>query len=130
MPCPSIGDPIYGSISCPEGQTFGASCFFNCNWGYEIIGVDVVQCLSNQQWNDTLPFCTPKTCPQLLPPNNTILVEPCYTTFNSTCQLFCDDGYYIEDIGIFDQTCLLSKDGLDIQWSKAPVCEGMSYIKF
>lgn len=123
--CPSIGDPIYGLIHCPEGQAFGVSCSFTCNPGYDMIGVDTVQCLSNQQWNNTLPFCTPKTCPPLTP-NNTVVVEPCYDTLNYTCKSYCEDGYYVEDdhVGIFEQTCLLSEDGINVKWSEAPMCQG------
>ena len=121
--CPSLNNPLYGSISCPSGHAFGASCSFECNLGYDMIGIDVVQCLSNQQWNDTLPFCIPKTCSELIAPANTILVEPCYSTVNFTCTLFCDVGYYIEGIGAFNQTCVLSESG-EVQWSSVPVCQG------
>lgn len=90
-----------------------------------MIGVDTVKCLSTQRWNDAPPFCTPKTCPPLTP-DNTVVVEACYTTINSTCQLYCEEGYYIRAVDevIFEQTCLLSEDGINVEWSEAPVCEG------
>jgi len=59
--CPSLTDPDNGSMTCSLGDdevpTYGDTCSFTCNTGYELTGSDNRTCQSKGRWNGSKPIC-------------------------------------------------------------------------
>ncbi|XP_076814212.1 sushi, von Willebrand factor type A, EGF and pentraxin domain-containing protein 1-like isoform X2 [Clavelina lepadiformis] len=66
--CPpvSCGDPPQMDHSTVTGDeyTFGKIVSYDCDVGYDLVGMKELVCLSNKQWNPAIaPTCAPVTCP-------------------------------------------------------------------
>ncbi|XP_059154885.1 sushi, von Willebrand factor type A, EGF and pentraxin domain-containing protein 1-like [Physella acuta] len=85
----------HGTASCQPSNTpniYGSQCSYSCDEGYELVGSSLLECGSNQQWNNVKPICTVISCgtPPTVP--NGVLRCPS-TSYQSTCTLSCNAGY-------------------------------------
>ena len=59
--CPSLTDPINGMIDCLLGDdgvsSYGDTCNFTCNTGYELTGSDTRTCQSDGSWSGSDIVC-------------------------------------------------------------------------
>ena len=56
--CDKLRNPLNGLLlSTQEQFHFGDVAQFKCDFGYEMIGSSVLQCLSSGMWNGTAPVC-------------------------------------------------------------------------
>ena len=81
-------------------------------------------CQPDHTWSGDPTTCPPKQCVELVGVNNAFVVTPCGQDFNTSCNVLCVDGYYIN--GSTDgwrQTCQLNEE-LGVEWSDPPVCIG------
>ena len=61
MMCLPLAAPDNGMIDCAgrrgRHHTFGNTCTFSCNHGYELIGSETRTCQSDGTWNGTEAMC-------------------------------------------------------------------------
>ena len=59
--CPSLTDPINGTMNCSPGNdgvpTYEDTCNFTCNTGYELTGSDTRTCQSDGNWSGNETMC-------------------------------------------------------------------------
>ena len=57
--CPSLGllDNILADCSQGDVYAFGAACTFTCEFGYNLIGEDIIACESGGVWSNDIPVC-------------------------------------------------------------------------
>ncbi|ULT97657.1 hypothetical protein L3Y34_005467 [Caenorhabditis briggsae] len=61
--CEHIGSPENGQLlSTAKNFEFPMIVQFQCDFGYQMMGPDYIQCLADGTWNGTEPFCLPATC--------------------------------------------------------------------
>ncbi|CAJ0565011.1 unnamed protein product, partial [Mesorhabditis spiculigera] len=61
--CPTVTSPMNGKLLA-TGKEFAypMTVKFQCNFGYQMMGAEFIQCLADGTWNGTTPFCIPATC--------------------------------------------------------------------
>ncbi|CAI4229546.1 unnamed protein product [Auanema sp. JU1783] len=61
--CPLVESPENGLLlSTLSAFRFPVVVQFACDFGYQMMGPDYIQCLADGTWNGTTPFCLPATC--------------------------------------------------------------------
>jgi len=59
--CPSLTGPNNGVMTCSLGDdevpTYGDTCTFTCNPGYEVTGSDSKACQSDGSWSGSETMC-------------------------------------------------------------------------
>ena len=84
-------------ISCSSGRVGvgyeGDNCSFTCNTGYELTGSNTRTCQSDGSWSGSPVSCIIMECPSSLLPMNSILTESCSSTYQSMCELQCQEGF-------------------------------------
>ena len=62
VPCTSLTDLNNGAMNCSMGNvsSYGDTCSFTCNTGYELTGSDTRTCQSNGSWSGNETICTGK----------------------------------------------------------------------
>ncbi|VDL65634.1 unnamed protein product [Nippostrongylus brasiliensis] len=61
--CPPVHSPDNGKLlSTSKKFNYPMVVQFQCDFGYQMMGPDFIQCLSDGTWNGTIPFCLPATC--------------------------------------------------------------------
>nr|CDJ95186.1 C-type lectin and Low density lipoprotein-receptor and CUB and Sushi SCR CCP and EGF calcium-binding and Coagulation factor 5 8 type and Hyalin and GCC2 GCC3 and EGF domain containing protein [Haemonchus contortus] len=61
--CPEIHSPENGKLlSTLKKFSYPMSVQFQCDFGYQMMGPNFLQCLADGSWNGTTPFCLPATC--------------------------------------------------------------------
>ncbi|EPB80398.1 hypothetical protein ANCCEY_00495 [Ancylostoma ceylanicum] len=61
--CPEVQSPDNGRLlTTLKKFSYPVVVQFQCNFGYQMMGPDFLQCLSDGTWNGTAPFCLPATC--------------------------------------------------------------------
>ncbi|KAF1385778.1 hypothetical protein PFLUV_G00111310 [Perca fluviatilis] len=120
--CKPLLDPEQGSHYCfhPYGSNrFNSSCRFDCELGFQLVGVPQLLCQASGRWNHHVPLCQVKKCsPGFFPvTGNVTCVDPLEPfSFGSQCNFTCQEGYYLTGDNTF--TCLASG-----QWSNpTPTC--------
>ena len=121
LPCPTLSEPADGFIDCTGPQVTDESCLFTCNAGYSLSGSSIRQCLSNSTWSGVDSVCILLHCIELESNTSSLVVLPCYTEFNSTCTLICEDGYYLKNETAYKQTCSLKSNG-GVAWTEPETC--------
>ena len=57
--CPPLSDPSNGMINCSLGDdTYGDTCSFTCDTGYELTGSDTRTCQSDGSWSGSVAMCS------------------------------------------------------------------------
>ncbi|XP_052796583.1 sushi, von Willebrand factor type A, EGF and pentraxin domain-containing protein 1-like isoform X2 [Mya arenaria] len=89
--CGHLLHPVNGMVSYIN-MTYGAKAFYVCETGYDLIGDDKTECLSNGSWSQLPPVCSIKDCFDPHEPSNGT-VTYFSTTYGSHSQYKCDDGF-------------------------------------
>ena len=61
--CPSVTPPAFGSVmNCTNDNKHGSTCAFQCNQGYQLVGVSAVTCVGDSlskvgTWDHDTPLC-------------------------------------------------------------------------
>ena len=96
--------PANGILQCPNGATgtYGDTCTFSCNPGYELQGAQTGTCLNNHTWSGVPRTCVPLNCLDRITTSNTSFVSlvhsTCTRTYLSQCRVYCLVGYTGEDV--------------------------------
>ena len=117
--CDNLSTPSNGEItSCSSGRVGvgyeGDTCSFTCNTGYELTGSDTRTCLSDGSWNGLPVSCTIMECPSSSLPMNSMLAESCSSTYQSICDLQCEEGF--NGSGDPSYVCDVLSDGSSVMW--------------
>ena len=135
--CGDPGIPQNGSTTATT-TTFGSIVNHTCNTGYDLIGANQRECLSNGSWSEPLPMCISKfitynflavflllisavvDCGDAGTPDNGDTMQTT-TTFGSIVNHTCNTGFALN--GSSQRECLESGN-----WSQPlPSCESKSY---
>ena len=97
VPCPVLPDVSNGSTICtssePSNYVYEDTCNFTCNTGYELTGSPQRICQSDGSWSGSPVSCTIMECPSSSLPMNSMLTESCSSTYQSMCDLQCEEGF-------------------------------------
>ncbi|XP_051042093.1 P-selectin isoform X1 [Phodopus roborovskii] len=101
LQCQDFPVPRKARVTCSD--PFGALkyqsvCSFSCDEGSLLVGASAIRCLATGHWSGPLPECQAVTCTSLLSPQNgtmTCIQPPEGSTYKSTCQFICDEGFYL-----------------------------------
>ena len=95
--CPELRDPMNGRISCSLISNpiflYEDTCSFTCNNGYGLTGSSERTCQSNGSWSGSPVSCIIMECPSSSLPMNSMLAESCSSTYQSMCELQCQEGF-------------------------------------
>ena len=95
--CPDLRDPMNGMISCTfmhsPVSSYEDTCSFTCNTGYELTGSSERTCQSDGSWSGSPVSCIIMECPSSSLPMNSMLAESCSSTYQSMCELKCQEGF-------------------------------------
>lgn len=101
LQCPEFPVPSKAQVNCsdPFGTlTYQSVCSFSCDEGSLLVGASVIRCLATGHWNGAPPECQAVSCAPMLSPENGSMtcVQPLgNSTYKSTCQFMCDEGFYL-----------------------------------
>ncbi|XP_041518380.1 P-selectin [Microtus oregoni] len=101
LQCREFSIPRKAQVTCSD--PFGALkyqsvCSFSCDEGSLLVGESAIKCLATGQWSGVPPECQDVTCPPLHGPHNgtmTCIQPRGSSTYKSTCQFICDEGFYL-----------------------------------
>ncbi|XP_041472545.1 sushi, von Willebrand factor type A, EGF and pentraxin domain-containing protein 1-like [Lytechinus variegatus] len=125
-PLPEVFHPELSSVfgNCSEGSSidFNTTCSFECSKGYDLIGSEIVGCLSNGTLSESLPSCNVVSCSiPVLPPRLSTMMSQCSggqsINYTDICLYSCDVGYNL--IGSDSVICLANTSLSDF----LPTCE-------
>ena len=95
--CPELENLTNGMASCSliNGSIFSYedTCSFTCNTGYELTGSSERSCQSDGSWSGSSVSCNIMECPSSSLPMNSMLAESCSSTYQSMCELQCQEGF-------------------------------------
>ena len=116
--CLSLSDPNNGVINCSLGDdgfpSYEDTCSFTCNTGYELTGSSERTCQSNGSWSGSPVSCIIMECPSSSLPMNSMLAESCNSTYQSMCELQCQEGF--TGTGDPSYVCDLLSNGSSVMW--------------
>ena len=117
MSCSALTNPNNGMINCSLGgdgvSSYEDTCSFTCNTGYELTGSSERTCQSDGSWSGSLVSCNIMECPLLLPMNS-MLAESCNSTYQSMCELQCQEGF--NGTGDPSYVCDVLSNGSSVMW--------------
>lgn len=101
LQCRDFPVPRKAQMTCSD--PFGALkyqsvCSFSCDEGSLLVGASAIRCLATGDWSGAPPECQAVTCTPLLSPQNGTMtcIQPLGgSTYKSTCQFTCDEGFYL-----------------------------------
>ena len=73
--------------------SYEETCSFTCNTGYELSGSSERTCQSDGSWSGSPVSCIIMECPSSSLPMNSMLAESCSSTYQSMCELQCQEGF-------------------------------------
>ncbi|KAL7872100.1 hypothetical protein SRHO_G00070830 [Serrasalmus rhombeus] len=120
--CPTLEDPVNGRMKC-SGGSFGSSCSFSCNDGFNLQGAPDITCTESAEWSQEKPSCEAIRCQ--LPDVQAPLNFGCSgssddLTVNLTCYFSCDEGFELQ--GPASTECTVTGE-----WSTAiPSCTAVT----
>ena len=118
VPCPLLTDPSNGTINCSLGDdgipSYEDTCSFTCNTGHELTGSPQRTCQSDGSWSGPLVSCTIMECPSSSLPMNSMLAESCSRSYQSICDLQCEEGF--DGSGEPSYVCDVLSDGSSVMW--------------
>ena len=94
--------------------TYGDTCIFTCNTGYELTGSRERTCHSDGSWSGSPVSCIIMECPSSSLPMNSMLAESCSSTYQSMCELQCEEGF--NGTGDPSYVCDVVSDGSSVMW--------------
>ena len=116
--CDTLSTPVNGEITCRSGRVGvgyeGDICSFTCNSGYELIGSDTRTCQSDGSWNGSPVCCIIMECLSSSLPMNSMLAESCNSTYQSLCELQCQEGF--TGTGDPSYMCNVFSNGSKVMW--------------
>ena len=116
--CPSLTHPDNGKITCSlEGDvdsSYEDTCSFTCNTGYELTGSPQRTCQSDGSWSGSPVSCTIMECPSSSLPMNSMQAESCSSTYQSMCDLQCEEGF--NGSGDPSYVCDVLSNGSSVMW--------------
>ena len=124
QPCPTLYAPLHGGISCTGEQVTDETCYFTCDPGYELLGSAERFCQPTNTWTGQHTSCRILHCPVLNGNDDTFIVYPCDTAFNSSCMLQCTPGHYYRDPNTNFIRCIAGPVHETVIWTDRPMCEG------
>ena len=104
-----------GMINCSVGDYhYEDTCSFACGIGYELTGSSQRTCQSDGSWSGSPVSCIIMECPSSSLPMNSMLAESCNSTYQSMCELQCQEGFN----GTGDQSyvCYVLSNGSSVMW--------------
>lgn len=128
QPCPTLYPPLHGGMSCTGEQVTDETCNFTCDPGYELLGSSARLCQPNNTWSGQLTVCNILHCPVLNGNDDTFIVYPCGTAFNSTCMLQCTPGHYYPHPNTNAITCVAGPVHETVVWTYRPECKGEIWL--
>ena len=115
MSCPSLTIPDNGMISCSLGDfSYEDICSFTCNTGYELTGSAERTCQSDGSWSGSPVSCIIMECSSSLVPMNSMLADSCSSTYQSMCELQCQEGF--TGTGDPSYVCNVLSNGSSVMW--------------
>ncbi|XP_042320296.1 uncharacterized protein LOC121929040 [Sceloporus undulatus] len=123
--CPALHEPVNGHFSCIHSYAnfaYGSSCNFSCSEGFQLVGLEVLDCLAGGNWTEQLPHCKAIECPKLnSPKNGELKCSHLYGDFmySSMCTFSCNKGFV--RIGMEQVQCT----ALGTWTEKPPLCEAI-----
>ena len=131
--CEELRYPSNGNISCSLINspmfTYEDTCNFTCNTGYELTGSNTRNCQSNGNWSGSPVSCIIMECTSSSLPMNSMLAESCSSTYQSMCELQCQEGF--NGTGDPSYVCDVLSDGSSVMWmaeGAAWKCGGGMYV--
>ncbi|XP_022794659.1 sushi, von Willebrand factor type A, EGF and pentraxin domain-containing protein 1-like [Stylophora pistillata] len=117
--CQRQGPPVNGFSIGDCDNSYGSTCKFGCNDGYNLIGPANVTCLKKLghitgYWDKPFPVCKVRSCSSLIAPDDGFIYPHTCTSFPSsgtTCHFECRNGYGSNG-GVSQMYC-----GLDGKWN-------------
>ena len=95
--CGNPGVPINGRLhSAHDIYTYTSIVTFSCDTGYILSNNSGAECLSNGQWNTSIPTCDPVDCGNPGVPDNGQAHGGIFT-YTSIVMLSCNNGYTLSD---------------------------------
>ena len=89
-------------------------CNFTCNTGYQLIGSTGRTCQSDGSWSGSPASCIIMECPLSSLPMNSMLAESCSSTYQSMCELQCQEGF--TGAGDPSYVCDVLSNGSSVMW--------------
>ena len=119
MQCDTLLTPANGVItSCSSGRVGMGyeqdACRFTCNNGYELFGSDTRTYQSDGSWSGSPVSCMIMECPSSSLPMNSMLAESCSSTYQSVCELQCQEGF--NGTGDPSYVCDVLRNGSKVMW--------------
>ncbi|XP_065899833.1 uncharacterized protein [Dysidea avara] len=116
--CPPLNNPNNGMVRCILGDDGVSSyldfCRYTCNTGYELTGSRAGRtCQADGSWSGFADSCTIMQCPSSSLPMNSMLAESCSNTYQSMCDLQCEEGF--NSSGDPSYVCDVLSDG-SVMW--------------
>nr|XP_045005325.1 P-selectin [Jaculus jaculus] len=99
LQCQEFPVPRKAQVNCsyPFGALkYQSVCSFSCDGGSLLVGASTIKCLASGHWSGAPPECQAITCTPLLSPQNGTMtcIQPLGgSTYQSTCQFICDEGF-------------------------------------
>uniref|UniRef100_G3SZI6 E-selectin n=1 Tax=Loxodonta africana TaxID=9785 RepID=G3SZI6_LOXAF len=124
--CDALTSPADGTMKCSQSSgsfPWNTTCAFDCEEGFELMGVPSLQCTSSGNWDNEMPTCKAVKCGAISGPQNgsmTCSHSPAGEfTFRSSCHFTCEQDFKLQ--GPAHVEC--SAQG---QWSQqTPICEAL-----
>jgi len=104
------------------------NCSFTCNTGYELAGSPQMTCQVDSSWSGSPVSCTIMECPSSSLPMNSMMAESCSSTYQSMCDLQCEEGF--NGTGNSSYVCDVLSDG-SAMWTASEGgwnCEKSKYV--
>ena len=116
--CSSLHNPNNGVMNCLLGDdevlSYEDTCSFTCNTGYELTGSTERTCQSDGSWSESPVSCVIMECPSSSLPMNSMLTESCSSTYQSVCELQCQEGF--TGTGDPSYVCDVLSNGPSVVW--------------
>ena len=116
--CTSFSNPENGIVGCNTMEDtvvlYEDVCFFSCNTGYELTGSTERTCQSDGSFSGSPVSCIIMECPSSSLPMNSMLAESCSSTYQSMCELQCQEGF--NGTGNPSYVCDVLSNGSSVMW--------------
>ncbi|XP_003245168.1 locomotion-related protein Hikaru genki isoform X1 [Acyrthosiphon pisum] len=96
--CPPISVDDSRLIMVEYNDTYGKRAAFKCAWGFQMSGVNSIECLADSTWSHRIPTCTEILCPPPVVPLNGLLIEdsaPGRHVVGSVVQFSCGEKHQL-----------------------------------